>query len=176
MIKTEKIAKYAIKMDKEELTVEQEKKLEEFKRIFFNKFGLYLKFDVLRKDPTLYTFTEDINLYKSLYLILTYTETKYNVITGPGRKQDLVLIRGVIAYILYNNGMSINKISRGLNRDHSTIIKLLRTFSIDVDNDRYTKKFLKEVFSNLKRRYIKCEINNEEEMFKALKEFDDFVG
>lgn len=170
MTKTERIAKYAVKMDREKITVEQEERLEEFRRIFFNEFGLYLKFDVLTRDPKLYTFTENINFYKALYLILNYTEWEYDTLIGPSRKEDLMLVRGVIAYIMYNNGMSINDISKGLNRDHSAIIKLLRKFSGEIDMDRYIKKFLKEVVGNLKEYYFECEVNNKEEMMKALKD------
>lgn len=156
-------------IDVEKLTIEQEDRLQEFKRIFFNEFGLVLKFEISSHNSSNYYFTDQINPYKAICVMLNYTTWDWDTIISTSRKEEVVFYRSVIAYILYNNNCGINEIAKILNKDHSTIINSLRTFNVRLDMDTYAKKFLKDVAINLKEHYRYSEVETKEQMLQILK-------
>ncbi len=134
--------------------------LDNYKEDFRNKTGKGLKCIVtsLREGET--SFTSDINFYKTLDIILNYTNWDYNKILSIKKTRDIVTQRGIINYILVHNGMTLMKIGFYMNRDHSTIIHSLKEFENVLDTDYFHQKLFREILSNLIENYKNSEIDN----------------
>ena len=88
--------------------------------------------------------------------------TKREEILSRCRKQHLCDARNIIAKFYRNEGLSLKKIARILNRDHSNVIYQLKVYDSLYKTDRYFRIIADKVM-NLDMHYIeKCLAYGEE--------------
>ena len=71
------------------------------------------------------------------------------------RKDELVFRRGIVDLIATCNGCTISECARCTDRDHTTVIKSLRSIEDRLDTDMYARKILRETMQYIRENFQK---------------------
>lgn len=133
---------------------EEELLIEKFKDEFHKVTGRWINVTPVRKQyESVANFTDKIDFWKLTRMIFDYTGwTKRSTFTR-GNKRERVFRRALIDYIAVNNGCSVSSCARFTNRDHTTVLHSIQSFSNQIETDMYTKQLLREVIQFAKENY-----------------------
>lgn len=127
--------------------------IDELKEIYYKKTGSYINIIKVGKWESLVQFTNNINYWAVLKIILDYTEWDYNSLYSKTKTDELVYRRNLIDFICSNNGYPYSALAKLTNRHHTTLLHGISKFENDLETNYLFRKNFNQIFNEVKSKY-----------------------
>lgn len=136
------------------ITPDERSLLVGYQQDFLKRTGKAIKFTECSKWEQIAHFSDTpLDFYKMADLICDFTGWDRRFLFERVRKEEAVFRRAVVDFIAVNNGVSLVKIGRQTDRNHTTVINSINSLEDRLNTTPYLGKLLREIVQNLKEHY-----------------------